>query len=117
MKTITKMVQAVLDRYGQDVTLQFPERAETVRAVIQPATDRGRAHDRMTLLGRVDPGQFLYFGPPAPSPEGALTVSEGGGVTVYRVVRVWVRRLGDEETHAFAVLEKRGPVRSEGGNA
>ena len=53
----------VLERYGQDVTVDTADGERTVRAFLQPMTERDeRARSDVTSIGWVDGRLWLYLG-------------------------------------------------------
>ena len=55
--------QGILSKYGQPVTLVQGEERTPVRALIQPALDRGRDQEIPSPLGLGCQDRFLYLGP------------------------------------------------------
>ena len=60
---MTDWVRQVLERYGQDVTVDTADGERTVRAFLQPMTERDeRARSDVTSIGWVDGRLWLYLG-------------------------------------------------------
>ena len=59
---MTRWVEEILARYGQEVTVEHGGTAETVRAFLQPVTERDEAVPEMTAVGWLDGRLWLYLG-------------------------------------------------------
>ena len=100
---MTDWVRQVLERYGQDVTVDTADGERTVRAFLQPMTERDeRARSDVTSIGWVDGRLWLYLG----------TMSlETGDTLRWQERRFQVRScrpycLGEQTMVFWAVLEE-----------
>ena len=67
---MTDWVRVILNRHGQTVTACRAESEETVRAFLQPVTEKKeQVPDTMTGLGYVDERLWLYLGQKEVQPE------------------------------------------------
>ena len=98
-----QMIEEVLRRYGQAVTVHLAGGDAVVRAFLQPVTGRGeQVPSEMTGLGAVDGRLWLYLGQTAVEPGDRMTWD---GVT-YRVhsSRPW--SVGETRIYWWAALER-----------
>lgn len=99
---MTRRVEALLARYGQEVTVERGETAETVRAFLQPLRERDESVPDMAAIGWLDGRLWLYLG---------RTAVEAGDVVSWNGQRFRVRSgrphyIGDALCHWRAVLER-----------
>lgn len=59
---MTRWVEEILARYGQEVTVERQGTAETVRAFLQPMTERDEAVPETAAIGWLDGRLWLYLG-------------------------------------------------------
>ena len=59
---MTRWVERILDRYGQEVTVEHEGEAETVRAFLQPVTERDEVVPEIAETGWLDGRLWLYLG-------------------------------------------------------
>ena len=59
---MTHWVEQILDRYGQEVTVEHAGEAETVRAFLQPVTERDEVVPEIAETGWLDGRLWLYLG-------------------------------------------------------
>ena len=98
-----QMIEEILRRYGQAVTVHLAGGDAAVRAFLQPVTGRGeQVPSEMTGLGAVDGRLWLYLGQTAVEPGDRMTWD---GVT-YRVrsSRPW--SVGETQLYWWAALER-----------
>ena len=106
---MTGVLQGLLDRYGQSVTVRSGTTQETAagRAFLQPILDRREdwKQRRPSPLGLARKDRFLYLGEPD------LPLSMGDKVTClgvdYEVQAAQAIRVGEMLTHWWAVLRMR----------
>ena len=99
---MTRWVERILNRYGQEVALEREEGTETVRAFLQPITERDEAGPETSAIGRLDGRLWLYLGRAA---------AEDGDTVLWRGRRFRVRSgrphyIGGRLSHWRAVLER-----------
>lgn len=99
---MTRWVERILDRYGQEVTVEHEGEAETVRAFLQPVTERDEAVPEIAETGWLDGRLWLYLGRKA---------VEAGDFVVWNGRRFRVRSgrshyIGGAFCHWRAVLER-----------
>ena len=100
---MTDWVRQVLERYGQDVTVDTADGERTVRAFLQPMTERDeRARSDVTSIGWVDGRLWLYLG---------QTALEEGEALAWEATRFRVRScrpyyIGNALSHYWAALEQ-----------
>ena len=100
---MTDWVRQVLERYGQDVTVDTADRERTVRAFLQPMTERDeRARSDVTSIGWVDGRLWLYLGQMALEETDTL----GWNGWTFRVRSCRPYYVGDRLSHYWAVLER-----------
>lgn len=101
---MTDWVRQVLDRYGQEVTLHHDQAERTIRAFLQPVTEKGeQVPDTATALGWIDGRQWLYLGQEPLEPGDVLVWKELG----FRVRSCRPYYIGTELSHYWAALEKK----------
>lgn len=99
---MTDWVRQVLERYGQDVTVDTADGERTVRAFLQPMTERDeRARSDVTSIGWVDGRLWLYLG---------QTALEEGEALAWEATRFRVRScrpyyIGNALSHYWAALD------------
>ena len=99
---MTDWVRQVLERYGQDVTVDTADGERTVRAFLQPMTERDEwARSDVTSIGWVDGRLWLYLG---------QTALEEGEALAWEATRFRVRScrpyyIGNALSH-YAALEQ-----------
>lgn len=99
---MTRWVEEILDKYGQEVTVEHEDTAETVRAFLQPITERDEAVPETAAIGWLDGRLWLYLGRKA---------AEAGDLVCWNGQRFRVRSgrphyIGDTLCHWRAVLER-----------
>ena len=100
---MTDWVRQVLERYGQDVTVDTADGERTVRAFLQPMTERDeRARSDFTSIGWVDGRLWLYLGQTALE-EGESLAWEGRR---FRVRSCRPYYIGNALSHYWAALEQ-----------
>lgn len=100
---MTDWVRQVLERYGQDVTVDTADGERTVRAFLQPMTERDeRARSDVTSIGWVDGRLWLYLGQTALEEGEALA----WGATRFRVRSCRPYYIGNALSHYWAALEQ-----------
>lgn len=98
-----QMIEEVLRRYGQTVTVHLAGGDTAVRAFLQPVTGRQeQVPSEMTGLGAVDGRLWLYLGQTAVEPGDRMTWN---GVTFrVRSSRPW--SVGETQLYWWAALER-----------
>ena len=92
---MTDWVRQVLERYGQDVTVDTADGERTVRAFLQPMTERDeRARSDVTSIGWVDGRLWLYL------------VQTALEATRFRVRSCRPYYIGHALSHYWAALEQ-----------
>ena len=99
---MTRWVERILDRYGQEVTVEREGEAETVRAFLQPVTERDEVVPEIAGTGWLDGRLWLYLGREAV--ESGDFVSWNG--RRFRVRSGRPHYIGGELCHWRAVLER-----------
>lgn len=99
---MTRWVERILSRYGQEVTVERDETAKTVRAFLQPVTERGEAGPEPSAIGELDGRLWLYLGREAL--EAGDTVCWDG--RRFRVRSGRPHYIGQRLSHWRAVLER-----------
>ena len=99
---MTRWVEEILTRYGQEVTVEHEDTAETVRAFLQPITQRDEAVPETAAIGWLDGRLWLYLGRKA---------VEAGDLVRWNGQRFRARSgrphyIGDTLCHWRAVLER-----------
>lgn len=99
---MTGWVDRILARYGQEVAVEREGRTETVRAFLQPITERSEDGPEPWAIGRLDRRLWLYLG---------KTDLEAGDAVSWNGRRFRVRSgrphyIGDRLCHWRAVLER-----------
>lgn len=99
---MTRRVEEILAKYGQEVTVERGGTAKTVRAFLQPLTQRDEAVPEMTAIGWLDGRLWRYLGRAA---------VEAGDVVTWNGQRFRARSgrphyIGDRLCHWRAVLER-----------
>ena len=59
---MTRWIEEILTRYGQEVTVEHKGTSETVRAFLQPVTERDEAVPETAAIGWLDGRLWLYLG-------------------------------------------------------
>lgn len=59
---MTRWVDEILTRYGQEVTVERDGTAKTVRAFLQPVRERSENGPEPSAIGRLDGRLWLYLG-------------------------------------------------------
>ena len=98
----TRWVETLLSRFGQEVTLERGGAAQTVRAFLQPVTERDESVPETTAVGYLDGRLWLYLGREAL--EAGDTVAWNG--RRFRVRSGRPHYVGDALCHWRAVLER-----------
>ena len=99
---MTRWVEQILARYGQEVTVERDGAAEAVRAFLQPVTERGEDGPEPSAIGRLDGRLWLYLGK-APVRTGDHVSWKGRR---FRVRSGRPHYIGAELSHWRAVLER-----------
>ena len=100
---MTDWIEEVLARYGQSVTLGDAAGGETVRAFLQPVTERGETvPDAVTPIGWMDGRLWLYLGRTAVE-EGDLLLWNGKR---FRVRSSRAYAIGETVAYWWASLEQ-----------
>lgn len=99
---MTRWVERILARYGQEVVLEREGQAETVQAFLQPVTERNETVPEITAIGHLDGRLWLYLG---------KTAVEAGDAVLWDGRRFRVRSgrphyIGGRLSHWRAVLER-----------
>lgn len=99
---MTRWVERILARYGQEVVLEREGQAETVQAFLQPVTERNETVPEITAIGHLDGRLWLYLGKAA---------VEAGDAVLWDGRRFRVRSgrphyIGGRLSHWRAVLER-----------
>lgn len=99
---MTRRVEELLERYGQEVTVEREDGTETVRAFLQPLRKRDEAAPEAAAIGWLDGRLWLYLG---------RTAVEAGDAISWNGRRFRVRSgrphcIGDTLCHWRAVLER-----------
>lgn len=99
---MTRWVEEILSKYGQEVTVERGGTAEAVRAFLQPLIERDEAVPETAAIGWLDGRLWLYLGRKA---------VEDGDVVTWEGRRFRVRSgrphyVGDKLCHWRAVLER-----------
>jgi len=97
-----RWVDEILARYGQEAAVEHEGETETVRAFLQPLTERDEAVPEMAAVGRLDGRLWLYLGRKAV--EAGDAVSWNG--RRFRVRSGRPHYIGNELCHWRAVLER-----------
>lgn len=101
---MTDWVRQVLDRYGQEVTVESGMETRAIRAFLQPMTEQGEeARGDPTPLGWTDGRLWLYLGQTALEAEDTLAWN---GMT-FRVRSCRPYCIGQELSHYWAALERK----------
>mgnify|MGYP001098102176 FL=1 len=99
---MTRWVEALLSRYGQEIAVERERGTETVRAFLQPIRERDESVPETTAAGWLDGRLWLYLG---------RTAVEAGDTVLWRGRRFRVRSgrphyIGERLCHWRAVLER-----------
>ena len=99
---MTRWVEALLSRYGQEIAVARERGTETVRAFLQPIRERDESVPETTAAGWLDGRLWLYLG---------RTAVEAGDTVLWRGRRFRVRSgrphyIGERLCHWRAVLER-----------
>lgn len=99
---MTRWVEEILRRYGQEVTVEREDGAETVRAFLQPVRERDEAVPETADIGWLDGRLWLYLGREA---------VRAGDLVLWRGRRFRARSgrphyIGERLCHWRAVLER-----------
>ena len=99
---MTRWVEALLSRYGQEIAVERERGTETVRAFLQPIRERDESVPETTAAGWLDGRLWLYVG---------RTAVEAGDTVLWRGRRFRVRSgrphyIGERLCHWRAVLER-----------
>lgn len=99
---MTRWVEALLSRYGQEIAVERERGTETVRAFLQPIRERDESVPETTAAGWLDGRLWLYLG---------RTAMEAGDTVLWRGRRFRVRSgrphyIGERLCHWRAVLER-----------
>lgn len=98
-----RMIEEILRRYGQAVTVHLSDGDAVVRAFLQPITGQGeQVPSEMTGLGAVDGRLWLYLGQAAVEPGGRMTWN--GIEFRVRSNRPW--SVGETQLYWWAALER-----------
>lgn len=97
-----RWIEEILTQYGQEVTVEHEGAAETVRAFLQPVTERDEAVPETAAIGWLDGRLWLYLGRKA---------VEAGDLVRWNGQRFRARSgrphyIGDTLCHWRAVLER-----------
>ena len=99
---MTDWVRQVLDRYGQEVTVESGMETRAIRAFLQPMTEQGEeARGGPTPLGWTDGRLWLYLGQRSLETTDCL---EWNGMT-FRVRSCRPYYIGERLSHYWAALE------------
>ena len=99
---MTRWVEEILRRFGQEVTLERDGTGETVRAFLQPIRERDEAVPEMQAIGWLDGRLWLYLGRAAVK-AGDTVLWEGRR---FRVRSGRPHYIGGRLCHWRAVLER-----------
>ena len=99
---MTRWVEEILERFGQQVTVEHDGTAETVRAFLQPIRERDESVPETAAIGWLDGRLWRYLG---------QTAVEAGDLVCWNGQRFRVRSerphyIGDTLCHWRAVLER-----------
>nr|WP_325211337.1 hypothetical protein [uncultured Oscillibacter sp.] len=99
---MTRWVERILARYGQEVTVERDGTAEAARAFLQPVRERNESGPEPSPIGGLDGRLWLYLG---------RTVLEAGDYVAWNGRRFRVRSgrphyVGGSLSHWRAVLER-----------
>lgn len=102
---MTELLDKVLARYGQEVTVTGASGTAAVRAFLQPVTEHGKTVPfRVTPLGTIDDRLWIYLG--------RAEVKEGdtvrSGTDRFCVKNSMAVRIGSELSHYWAALAPDG---------
>lgn len=102
---MTELLDGILARYGQEVTVTGTSGTAAARAFLQPVTEHGKAAPfRVTPLGTVDDRFWIYLG--------RTEVKEGdtvqSGMDRFCVKNSMAVRIGGELSHYWAALTPEG---------
>lgn len=101
-------IDKILAQYGSEMLLARADGERTVRAFLQPVTEKSRETMRKTIgmLGEIPVGRFLYVGPAEPAlPEDAEVRFRGES---YRACRTETLVVADEALYVWGLLKKEG---------
>lgn len=100
---MTDWVWQAMARYGQKVTVQAGDTTVSVRAFLQPVTERDeKVRETVTPIGWVDGRLWLYLGQMALEETDTL----GWNGWTFRVRSCRPYYVGDRLSHYWAVLER-----------
>ena len=99
---MTRWVERILSRFGQEAILEREGGTEAVRAFLQPITERSETVPDMAAIGRLDGRLWLYLG---------RTALKAGDAVLWNGRRFRVRSgrphyIGGRLSHWRAVLER-----------
>ena len=99
---MTRWVEALLSRYGQEIAVERERGTETVRAFLQPIPERREDGPEPSAIGRLDGRLWLYLG---------RTALETGETVLWAGRRFRARSgrpfyIGRRLSHWRAVLER-----------
>lgn len=99
---MTRWIEEILERFGQEVTVEHEGAAESVRAFLQPIMERNEAVPETAAIGWLDGRLWLYLGRKA---------VEAGDLVRWNGQRFRARSgrshyIGDTLCHWRAVLER-----------
>lgn len=104
------VINRILRCCGSRLTVSTADGTQTVRAFLQPVTERGRQAVKHSLcdLGQLPQGSFLYIGPAGvPLSQDDAVAFGGEDYTVMRAERLFWR---DEAVYQWAIVQKCGGV-------
>ena len=100
---MTDWVRRILDQYGQEITVETKETVVSIRAFLQPVTERSeRERAAATPIGWTDGRLWLYLGQMALEETDRL----GWNGRVFRVRSCRPYYIGDRLSHYWAALER-----------
>jgi len=110
---IKKDIGRMINRYGRQVTLYFPNQPaknKTYKAFLQPLRYKNKIYLEGILseIGFVDEGHYLYLGPAEPSLTnlpGKTEIRAGNGSERYFVKRAEQVYSGGQAVYSWAVLQ------------
>ena len=102
------LFESILQGWGSLVTVRDGQSARTYRALVQPVTETGWQNAKKVIetLGRIQKGQYVYFGP------AGMALSVGQKLETqeqtYIVRRSETMYLADQAVYVWALLVKAG---------
>lgn len=100
--------QAMLEGYGQQVTLKGPEGERGLKAFFQPVREKSPGQVP-TPIGVAPAGKWLYLGPPQEELEGVEELLWSG--RAFRPLRYRGIPVGKETFYQWALFEEQDEVR------